>query len=353
MKYLQKKQKKIDSFFKNKKSMEMMVSRMVSRGGYSLNSFCADPDMRFLFANSGFQLPKSPNTIRSIVTTFENTVKADMVIEFDLLKNSGQKFTISFDEWTSQRNHRYLNINLYNKEKHYNLVLVRIHGSWTAKHAIGLVKYRLKSFGIDLETDVIAMTTDGASVMVKIGKIVPCFQQLCFAHGIQLAVVDIIYKKSRDQNQEIEMEHADLIESDDEDEDYAIETDVNTDLKVTVDINDLPHAEEIPEFREILEEVRKVVRFFRKSPTKYDTYLQKYVIEETGKELTLLLDCRTRWNSLLNMLERFYKLKNCVEKALIDVKSEIKFSDLEWLSIKNLAECLEVGTIQVSSRGSV
>lgn len=53
-----KKQKKIDSFFKDKKSMEMMVSRMVSRGGYSLNSFCADPDMRFLFANSGFQLPK-------------------------------------------------------------------------------------------------------------------------------------------------------------------------------------------------------------------------------------------------------------------------------------------------------
>lgn len=71
-----KKQKKIDSFFKNKKSMEMMVSRMVSRGGYSLKSFCVDPDMRFLFSNSGFQLPKSPNTIRSIVTTFENTVKA-------------------------------------------------------------------------------------------------------------------------------------------------------------------------------------------------------------------------------------------------------------------------------------
>lgn len=41
------------------------------------------------------------------------------------------------------------------------------------------------------------------------------------------------------------------------------------------------------------------------------------------------------------MLERFYKLKNCVDTALIDVKSEIKFSDLEWLSIKNLAECLE------------
>lgn len=81
--------------------METMVSRNVSRGGYSLNSFCADSDMRILFANVGFQLPKSPNTIRSIVTTFENTVKTDMLIELDHLKSSGQRFSISFDEFTA------------------------------------------------------------------------------------------------------------------------------------------------------------------------------------------------------------------------------------------------------------
>lgn len=338
-----KKQRKIDSFFKNTRSMETMVSRMVSRGGYSLNSFCADPDMRFLFSNAGFQLPKSPNTIRSIVMNFENTVKADMVIEFDNLKSSGQKFSISFDEWTSQHNHRYLNINLHSKQKHYNLGLVRIHGSCTAEHAIGLVKDRLQSFSINLESDVIAMTTDGASVMVKIGRLVPCFQQLCFAHGIQLAVVDVIYKKWKDQNMGIAIEDVDLFESDtdDGDEDCEIEKDVDTDLVVTVNRNDLPRAEEKPGFRGLVEKVRKVVKLFRKSPTKYDTYLQKYVIEETGKELALLLDCRTRWNSLLNMLERFYKLKNCVDKALIDIKSEIKFSDSEWSSIKNLVESLE------------
>lgn len=76
------------------------------------------------------------------------------------------------------------------------------------------MKDRLKSFGINLETEVIAMTTDGASVMVKIGKLVPCFKQLCFAHGIQLAVVHVIYKISKDQNREIEIVDVDLFYSD-------------------------------------------------------------------------------------------------------------------------------------------
>ncbi|CAF4947379.1 unnamed protein product [Pieris macdunnoughi] len=70
-------------------------------------------------------------------------------------------------------------------------------------------------------------------------------------------------------------------------------------------------------------------------------YLQKYVKEHTGKELSLILDCRTRWNSLLSMMERFYKLKECIDKALIDVESEIKFSDIEWSKIKDLIDSLQ------------
>ena len=31
-----------------------------------------------------------------------------------------------------------------------------------------------------------------------------------------------------------------------------------------------------------------------------------------------LLDCKTRWNSLMTMMKRFLELSNCIEKALID-----------------------------------
>lgn len=191
----EKKTKLIDNFFKKERNMEAMVSRMVCKDGYTFSSFCTSSDMRYLFSKCGYPLPNSPNTIRSIVSNFANTVKADMIIEFEYLKKQGQKFALTFDEWTSQKNHRYLNLNVHNKENHFNLGLIRIRGSCNAEHAISLVKDRLTSFGIDFDTDVIGITTDGASVMVKIGKLVSCYQQLCFAHGIQLAVVDILYKK--------------------------------------------------------------------------------------------------------------------------------------------------------------
>ncbi|GBO40057.1 hypothetical protein AVEN_85046-1 [Araneus ventricosus] len=70
-------------------------------------------------------------------------------------------------------------------------------------------------------------------------------------------------------------------------------------------------------------------------------YLKKYVKEDTGKELSLILDCRTHWNSLLAMIERFHKLKVCMDQALIDKGSDTKFSDLEWSKIKDLIESLQ------------
>ena len=34
---------------------------------------------------------------------------------------------------------------------------------------------------------------------------------------------------------------------------------------------------------------------------------------------TNIIDCKTRWSSLLLILEQIYQVKNCVQKALIDI----------------------------------
>ncbi|XP_065642979.1 uncharacterized protein LOC136074572 [Hydra vulgaris] len=78
----------------------------------------------------------------------------------------------------------------------------------------------------------------------------------------------------------------------------------------------------------LISKVRKVVKLFRRSPTKNET-LQVYVKTELGNNLSLILDNKTRWNSLLFMLERFYKLKNSIQKALIDLNSSINFTEPE------------------------
>lgn len=68
--------------------------------------------------------------------------------------------------------------------------------------------------------------------------------------------------------------------------------------------------------------------------------LQRYVIGEIGTDFSLILDCKIRWSSLFTMIKRFYKLRNCILKALIDIKSEIVFSIEEMDVIQTLIQIL-------------
>ncbi|GBM49832.1 hypothetical protein AVEN_191236-1 [Araneus ventricosus] len=168
-----------------------------------------------------------------------------------------------------------------------------------------------------------------------------CEERVRFLREMAIrAVVDILYKK----NIEREEEHQEITsnESDTDDEDT---NDTHEEQGVTVTTTDtrnhLSRAEVIPRYNDLLQKVRKAVKLFKRSPTKSDMYLQKYVQEDTGKGLSLILDCRTHWNSLLAMIERFFKLKVCIDKVLIDKESDTKFSDLEWSKIKDLIESLQ------------
>lgn len=327
-----KKAKTIDNFLVKENSMEKMISRMIAKDGFTFNTFCKSIDLRNLFLKSGFKLPTSPNTIRSIVITFANSIKANIINRFTNLQEQNQKFSLTFDEWTSRKNKRYLNINVHYKEKHFNLGLVRIYGSCTAEHCVNIVEERLKSFNLDIKSDIICITTDGASVMRKVGRLMPCYHQLCYAHGIQLAVIDVLYKKNAEQevSEQMLFNMSDDENDDDEDEEGG--------LSVTSSVSSV---EIVSNYKDLITKVRNAVKIFKKSPTKNDIYLQKYVQEEHGKRFELILDCKTRWNSLLNMLERFYNLKLCISKALIDIESEIHFTDEEWSKINDLKLCLE------------
>ena len=61
----------------------------------------------------------------------------------------------------------------------------------------GLLRKKLGDFGIDIETHVVAICTDGCSLMKKLGQNLDIDQQLCLAHGVHLAVTKVIYRKKR------------------------------------------------------------------------------------------------------------------------------------------------------------
>ena len=72
-----------------------------------------------------------------------------------------------------------------------------------------------------------------------------------------------------------------------------------------------------------------------------NSILQKYVNEEKGRKLSLLLDCKTRWNSLIGMMERFILLKKPVSKALIDISSVERIDLIDLEILENICICLK------------
>ena len=110
----------------------------------------------------------------------------------------------------------------------FNLGLVALKGSMTSKRILDYVQRKLEQFGLSLETDIISISTDGTSVMTCVGKLSPTHQQLCFAHAIQLAVIDILYPKNKktptvDMEVETTEESEEVSESDD---DYESDTEI-------------------------------------------------------------------------------------------------------------------------------
>ena len=153
-----------------------------------------------------------------LIHAFYDEAKLETITELDSIKMSGKKFSITLDEWTSKRNHRYLNISVHHLAEDFNLGLVPIAGSCDAQRTLELISGRLKIFNLNLETDIVAATNDGAAVMIKFGKLSCIINQLCYSHAIHLAVTDVLYKHREMVEAESEV-NGSSEESDDEDED--------------------------------------------------------------------------------------------------------------------------------------
>lgn len=127
-------------------------------------------------------------------------------------------------------------------------------------------------------------------------------------HGVQLGITDVIYKKDIQQESDAEAEAEDLVD---------VEEDTNNDAGFRIAIRSR-EVDLAVEYRSIIEKLRKLVKLFRKSPTKNDA-LQIYIKEEFGHAIQLELDCKTRWSSLANMITTYNRTKQCVSKTLIDL----------------------------------
>lgn len=334
------KSRKITDFFVSKtdKSFEAVLARMTAVDGLSFRVFQTSVDLRDLLEAKGYNVPKSAHTIKSKVIDYSKKIRSICIEQMVHIKSKNGRFSLTFDEWTSTANKRYLNINVHSQKMLWNIGLVRIEKSMTSEVCVELLETRLKEHKLSLLNDIVGFTTDGASVMTKLRKLIPPAQQLCFAHGLQLAVVDTLYKKP--------------VQSDKTNSEDRIinigDNDAIDDLEDVFDDSGLVFCNEVLEVIELsssfdidatISKTRNIIRSFRKSPTKNDV-LQKYIKEQHGREMQLILDCRTRWSSLCLMLERFVFLEDAIKKSMIDFKMEPILSS-EFKLLDNLVKLLE------------
>lgn len=168
-----------------------------------------------------------------------------------------------------------------------------------------------------LEKDIVAQTADGCSMIIKFEKFLTSYHQTCIAHALQLAIVDLFYKKSNaipEEPKEPIISFADVELSDDDDEvplselarknstNEYVGSDDDSDAVEVVESNNSSLDEREFAYHDLISKVKPVVKLFRKSPTKNDNILQKYVIADVNKEFALTSDSKTRRGSLANTL---------------------------------------------------
>ena len=325
---------KISTFFKE--SISEVFSKLAALDRFSFNALTKSTFIWSAMTEKGYNFPKKHKQAIQLVKNFSASVKAELKNQLNSLLLTGEHFSITLDEYTSLKNRRFLNINIHQKNKHWNLGLTRVSRSFPAEKAAEIISERMEEFGLNLADYIVCSITEGASMMVKFGKIVPTEHQTCYTQGVHLAVQEVLYEKNQSNNLDEEKVESDNDKEEDSDSDNKensrfIDDEINESIS-------LPKVK--VHFQSVIIKVRKIVKLLRKSPVKNDV-LQEEVKKHHGREVALILDCRTRWNSLLAMIQQFLKIIEQIGVVLADISPSLICTEQELDILTDIVDVLE------------
>ena len=327
--------------FVSRESLNEIIAKCAAKDGLSFSTIVKSEAIQGYVKNRNYKMPTSSSTVQKYVVEFFEEKKAETKKSIERQLNQGEKFTITVDEWTDLVMRRYLNVTLHSANEQIVLGLVPIVESCTSEKTEELVYERLQEFGVDFTRDIVASTHDGASVMVKYGRIISAESQCCYNHAIHLSVVETFYqKKSFASEEETEFSEDDDDGSDRENDNLTFGSE-----------SDIPEIHS--DFKVALNEMRRIIKFFRKSSVRTEILL-KHVTKKEGKPLRLLLDVKTRWSSLITAINRFLKLIDSVNISLEELGAEPYSNEhigiLQEMSM--ILEPVKVGVTELSKQGT-
>ena len=173
-----------------KESLQSIVSQLAAVDGFSIHSIGKSKFIRESLSAKGFRLPSSDSSTMNLIHSENNDIRKEIKAEIEIKVNANTRFGVTMDEYTPVRYRIYTNINVHCQNDVINLGLIRMLESCGAEKTLQLFDFRITN----MQTSVVSIVPDGASVMKKVGKIAQLNHQLCYAHGVHLAVCDVLYK---------------------------------------------------------------------------------------------------------------------------------------------------------------
>ena len=241
-----------------------------------------------------FQLPTRNSIKKFIVKSFEKRKK--LIIEY--IKKISGKVSLTTDLWSSLNNESFLGITIHFIDeswvlRHFTLDILQFKGAHTGQSIADKIYEVLVEFGLENKT--VSMTTDNASNVILSARILATKFDHEFTHYRCVAhILNII---------------------------------------VTAGLN----AIKVP-----IKKLRKLIKMIRKS-TKMLEELENLAKIDHQNFLRPVLDCKTRWNSTYNMLNRACILKEKIQMLAVKYNTLNSFLPTltEWELFNDLDQFLE------------
>ena len=152
----------------NKKTREEIVAKLVDVDGFPPSAICKSEFICQAFSDKGMFFPKNPNHVMQLVYKQYEISKDVVMMAMQQSLKSGNRLSLSIDEYSSPKHKKYLNINAYqDKDKFWNLVIVAISGCMTAEKSAEEVENKLSVFSLFISRHIAAVVKQGFSAMVK------------------------------------------------------------------------------------------------------------------------------------------------------------------------------------------
>lgn len=287
----------------------MLLAKFAAKDGLAISKIITSDACKSYLASRHLQMPLTRTIIWEEIARYHRQVLLNLQQFVHQSKVQDRKFSLIINEWTDVQNKRYLQIKLHNgvNSMQYSIASIGKCGKVDDIKMLSIFTQKLKAINLNIKSDIVASIHGGCLVL---GHLMPFENQLCFNHGINSAVSEVFYIKMEEYYDSDE-------DSDEDDDEDGKEYDEDESLD---DVLQIDEPESLPiklVYHYFIQTVRNYIRIFQKSPLKFAKLKQNL-----GKDVTLILDCKTKWNSVLQMLEQFYDLKVVIKSTMLELNDD-------------------------------